>query len=239
MRMRQPTTGLRDARLGPSPARVVGNGLGEPAVSGRDPQLGHIFRNMRAAMRLSREALARRLATTPGTVEDFETGTISNLPHWRETTRIVRGYCETLRLDPDPILWRIQNHLRAGGQADSPTRAADVRPPSPPPAVLRKGHARSEGDWGRSARRKGRRVLRLFAVSTPLALAAAAVYFANTAPAPVYRAIAQLPAPLSATARAGLDQLLLISAPRRDGLRWIDVGDPKLRKVDKLQTSKL
>ena len=151
----------------------------------------------------------------------------------------MRGYCETLRLDPDPILWRIQNHMRAGGQADSPTRAADVKPPGPPPAILRKGHARNEGARGRSARRSGRRALRLFAVSTPLALAAAAVYFVNTAPAPAYRAIAQLPAPLSAVARAGLDQLLLIAAPRRDGLRWIDVGDPKLRKVDKLQTSKL
>ena len=86
-------------------------------------------------MRLSREALARRLATTPGTIDDFETGTISNLPHWRETTRIVRGYCETLRLDPDPILWRIQNHLRA---PEPPTRsAADGRPPGPP-AILRK-----------------------------------------------------------------------------------------------------
>jgi len=30
---------------------------------------------------------------------------------------------------------------------------------------------------------------------------------------------------------------VLYSAPRRDGLRWIDVGDPQLRKVDKLQTS--
>src|SRR5262245_16669337 len=113
MRMRQPTPGLRDTRsAGSSPLRAV---AGEVASSGRDPQLGHIFRNMRAAMRLSREALARRLATTPGTIEDFETGTLSNLPHWRETTRIVRAYCEALRLDAEPILWRIQNHLRTVG----------------------------------------------------------------------------------------------------------------------------
>jgi len=30
---------------------------------------------------------------------------------------------------------------------------------------------------------------------------------------------------------------VLITAPRRDGLRWIEVGDPRLRKADKLDTS--
>jgi hypothetical protein len=228
---------LHDARpSGSAPTRVAGP---EPASAGRDPQLGHIFRNMRAAMRLSREALARRLATTPGTIDDFETGTIANLPHWRETTRIVRTYCETLRLDPQPILWRIQNHLRtAGGEPQAPP-VRDPRPPAPPPALLRKDQARSDPDASPSWRRRGRRARRLFAVGTPLALLAAGVYLVQAAPVPVYRAIAQLPAPLDGVARAGLDQLLLISAPRRDGLRWIDVGDPKLRKVDKLQTSKL
>ena len=92
MRMRVPATDVPPRPRGPAaPSRMQGGALGEVQVAGRDVQIGHIFRNMRAAMRLPREAIARRLATTPGTIEDFENGAIASLPHWRETVRIVRG----------------------------------------------------------------------------------------------------------------------------------------------------
>ena len=77
----------------------------------------------------------------------------------------------------------------------------------------------------------------MFAISAPLVLAALAFYAAQAAPAPIYRAIGLLPERMAGPARAGMDSLVLYSAPRRDGLRWVDVGDPQLRKVDKLQTS--
>jgi hypothetical protein len=54
------------------------------------------------------------------------------------------------------------------------------------------------------------------------------------APAPVYRLISLLPPSLAGPVRNGWDHPVLYMAPRRDGLRWIDVGDPRLRKVDKL-----
>ncbi|MBX9590066.1 MAG: helix-turn-helix domain-containing protein [Hyphomonadaceae bacterium] len=204
------------------------NGPLESAAPGRDVQVGHIFRNMRSAARLPREAIARRLATTPGTIEDLENGAVASLPHWRETTRIVRSYCELLRLDPQPILWRMQSQMHAGGYDDPPTRSPVTRPP----AILRQEPARS-----RPPGRSRRRARRMFALSAPLVLAAAAFYLAQAAPAPIYRAIGLLPAPLGGAARAGMDKLVLYSAPRREGLRWVDVGDPQLRKVDKLQTS--
>jgi hypothetical protein len=208
----------------------AGNGADPPVVPGRDPQLGHIFRNMRAATRLPREALARRLATTPAIIEDLEMGALSSLPHWRETVRIVRAYCETLRLDPEPLLWRIQSQLRAmGGYEDPQTHSRETRPP---PAALRAERPRPQG-----SRPRARRARRLFALSAPVALVAALVYLAHVAPAAIYRVISVLPAPLAGPARAGMDSFLLYSAPRHDGLRWIDVGDPQLRKVDKLQTS--
>jgi DNA-binding XRE family transcriptional regulator len=234
--MRQPTAGLRDARLrGLAPALANGRGPGEPAVPGRDPQLGHIFRNMRAAMRLSREALARRLATTPATIDDLETGAVASLPHWRETVRIVRSYCEMLQLDPEPVLWRIENQLRAlGGHEDPPTvpGAAGTRPLGLPPVLLRKGRPRD-----RVPREGGRGVRRLFAMGAPLGIAAALLYMAHSAPGPIYRVVSLLPAPLAGAARAGLDNFVLYTAPQRDGLRWVDVGDPQLRKVDKLPTN--
>jgi hypothetical protein len=235
MRMRLPGAGLQDRRpRGPAPPlRSHPAGFAEPVAAGRDAQIGHIFCNMRSAMRLPREAIARRLATTPATIEDLESGAVASLPHWRETSRIVRSYCEILRLDPQPILWRMQSQMRASGAYDDdpPTQPNATRPPGPP-ALLRKDSARSA-----PAPRKRRRARRMFALSAPLALAAAAFYLAQTAPAPLYRAIGLLPAPVAGTARAGMDNLVLFSAPRRDGLRWIDVGDPQLRKGDKLQTS--
>ncbi|MDP4360514.1 hypothetical protein QR510_28210, partial [Escherichia coli] len=53
-----------------------------------DVQLGKIFANMRAAMKVSRETIARRLATTGHVIEALETGSVSNFPHHRETARI-------------------------------------------------------------------------------------------------------------------------------------------------------
>lgn len=235
MRMRLPGAELPDRRprgLATS-LHSIANGQAGPAGLGRDAQIGHIFCNMRSAMRLPREAIARRLATTPATIEDLESGAVSSLPHWRETSRIVRSYCELLRLDPQPILWRMQSQMRAAGAYDDdpPTQSSATRSAGPP-ALLRKGAARST-----PAPRRRRRARKMFALSAPLALAAAAFYLAQAAPAPLYRAIGLLPAPIAGTARAGMDNLVLYSAPRRDGLRWIDVGDPQLRKVDKLQTS--
>ncbi len=186
---------------------------------------------MRAATRLPREAVARRLATTAATIEDLENGAVSSLPRWPETVRIVRSYCEILRLDPEPILWRIHRQLQTASPfSDSPTRSG---PPGVPHALLRKDQPRSRAPSGR----RRRRARRMFAFSAPIALAAAAFYFAQAAPAPIYRAIAMLPQPVGSGARAVMDNIMLFSAPRRDGLRWIDVGDPRLRKVDKLQTS--
>ena len=50
-------------------------------------------------------------------------------------------------------------------------------------------------------------------------------------------AIAVLPASIAQPMLIGLDTLAVRLAPRRDGLRWIDVADPSSRKADKLQVT--
>ena len=98
--------------------------------AGRDEQIGQIFRSMRSAMGVSRETIARRLATSPSTVDNFEAGAIAALPHWKETARIVRSYCVLLRMDHEPILRRIHDQLAV--------LASQPRPANPPPPrVLR------------------------------------------------------------------------------------------------------
>ena len=167
------------------------------------------------------------LGTQPNIIEDLELGAVSALPPWPETVRIVRGYCELLRLDPEPLLWRIQQLLR--GDDTQPS----TRPAGPPPPMLRKERARAPAPRRVS---RGRGIRKLLFLSLPPILAGGLLYLASSVPAPFYRTLALLPPSLAELARAGLDALVLYSAPRENGLRWIDIGDPGLRKVDKLPT---
>jgi transcriptional regulator with XRE-family HTH domain len=202
----------------------------------RDDQVGQMFRNMRAAMGVSRETIARRLATAPSTIDNFEAGAVSALPHWKETARIVRSYCELLRMTPEPILRRIHDRLLA--------IASQPRSPDPPPPrVLRSVRtvrteppaAKAEPAPVRPTRR--RRARTLFALSAPIALLVGVAILAQVMPGLIYRAVGVLPGTIEAPVRTGLDYIVLLMAPRRDGLRWIEVGDPRLRKADKLPTS--
>jgi hypothetical protein len=230
-------------RDGAFPARPSAAPAGQQRLPGQDEQVGEIFRNMRLAMKVSRETIARRLATSTWTVDNFEAGAIAALPHWKETARIVRGYCELLRLDPEPLLRRIQSQLQAiAGQAS----AAPVQPPQPQPAATAlpamfraqpAAAARPSPTLSASRRRRLGGQAALYAIGVPILLLAAVAGLAHVAPRPVYRAVMLLPDPVETSLRAGLDYLALLTAPRREGLRWIDVGDPRLRKADKLPTS--
>jgi len=251
MSARQISEGEPDAAVGGRFAPRDYVGADPEASAWRDEQLGQFFRNMRLTMKVSRETIARRLATSTTCVDSFEAGAVSALPHGKETERVVRGYCELLRMDPEPILWRIRGHMQA---LASQARPAAPTPPSSAPVPTTAGRAaprtqpvarteRTKGERAKSERTKTRVPRRrrgaraLFALSAPIALLAAVVYLAYAAPKPVYRAVALLPGPVGSTVRGGLDYLVLLTAPRREGLRWIEVGDPRVRKADKLQAS--
>ena len=235
MRMRQPHADLPyvgyNGRM--PPPRAYFGAMAEPAV-GRDEQIGQAFRSMRAALKVSRETIARRLAISRSTIDNFEAGAIAALPHWKETARIVRGYCELLRMDPEPLLWRVREQLQALAAQASP----------PPPRVLRPKErtagspaaAQAEPAKDRPSRRR-RRARTLFAFSSPVAVLLGVAILAQLMPGPIYRAVGLLPGVIESPARAGLDYVMFLTATRREGLKWIEVGDPRLRKANKLQTS--
>jgi hypothetical protein len=217
-------------------------GVARDAPARRDEQIGQVFRDMRLTMKVSRETVARRLATSTAVVDSFEAGAIAALPHWRETARIINSYCELLRLDPEPILWRVRSRMQAlAGPVNGPIPTHKPRPHGPAPAALVDAAARpppgTRTDTPRKRRRRRLGPHALIAFAVPVVLLAILVGFAHVAPRPAYRAIMLLPDPVEALLRAGLDYLMLMSAPRRDGLRWIEVDDPRLRKADKLRTS--
>ncbi len=234
MRMRQGSeveSGVREDGRFPA---YVQFGLGFDGA--RDEQLAQVFRNMRLAMRVSRETIARRLATTSATIDSFEQGAVGALPHWKETCRIVRAYGALARIDTEPILHRIRDQLQALARQSRPARpATPVEFTAGRPAPRTQPTAPRGNRTEVRASRRRRRARVLFALSAPLALAAAVVYLAQAAPQPVYSAIGLLPDVAGRAVRAGLDYVVVLSAPRRDGLRWIDVSDPRVRKADKLQ----
>jgi hypothetical protein len=233
--MKNGFVGERDVRLaGPMFAPVAGSASGEPS-GGRDEQVGKIFRNMRSALKVSRDALARRLATSAAVIDSFEAGAISALPHWKETERIVRSYCDLLRFDPEPVLWRLRSQFQTAANY-----ARSTPQPPPPPRLGGPRHgSRTEGSMAavpggaRPARRR-RRARTLFVLSTPIVFAAGLVYLGQSASRPVYQAIALLPLPIAGPVRAGFDYLVGLTTPSRDGLTWIEVSDPRSRKTDKL-----
>src|SRR5215467_9956485 len=129
MRLRREREGY-GGRGGYSPPPGLLGADASEAAGWQDAQLGQIFRNMRLAMKVSRETIARRLATNTVCVDNFEARAVAALPHAKETVRIVRGYCELLRLNPEPILWRIRSGMQA--LADQARAAA----PMPLPAAI-------------------------------------------------------------------------------------------------------
>ena len=54
------------------------------------------------------------------------------------------------------------------------------------------------------------------------------------APGVAYATIAPLPGSVYRPVRAGIDYVVALMAPVRDGLIWIDVGDPQIRKSERL-----
>jgi hypothetical protein len=228
--MKNGFVGQRDVRLAGSMFPPVAGANGEP-TAGRDEQIGKIFRNMRSALKVPRDALARRLATSTAVIDSFEAGAISALPHWKETERIVRSYCDLLRFDPEPVLWRLRSQFQV---AANYARTAPQPITQPRSGVSRPGlRAESSTGGARPARRR-RRARTLFVLSTPIVFAAGLVYLGQSASRPVYQAIALLPVPIAGPVRAGFDYFVGLTTPSRDGLTWIEVSDPRSRKTDKL-----
>ncbi|MEQ1647589.1 MAG: hypothetical protein ABL898_03295 [Hyphomicrobiaceae bacterium] len=67
-----------------------------------------------------------------------------------------------------------------------------------------------------------------------LALVAATMLVARTAPGALYTALTPLPGAVQGSMRTGVDGFVHMMAPTREGLTWIDTGDPRGRRRDKL-----
>jgi hypothetical protein len=232
---------------------------------GHDESLGSLIGDMRLALAMTPGELALRLGTTVDTIMTLEQGRLRALPHWEEIQRVVGGLCALHRVDPRPILQRIYEqtnatHLgappergmgtlqrapvRTGGRSSPKVappkaapppepkarpRAAKRAPEPPPPPPKKRSKPRRVSGRGR-----GRA---LMGVAGPMVIIAAAVWTVQAQPRALREAISVLPASVSQPMLSGLDSLAVRLAPRRDGMRWIEVADPSSRKADKLVTT--
>jgi hypothetical protein len=234
---------LGQLRFDPTPA------AGERIVARRpDAEIGAIFTNMRLCLDLPRHGLAHHFQTDEATIAAFELGLLDRLPPWPETQRLVVAYAAACRIDPRPLLMRLQLHFGFAPPPPQPapnTARTGVRALPPPDARTARQSARpappprpTSRDDDVVTRRRRRRSRRLYAMTAPFVVAGGLFALIAGAPGLAYSLASMLPEPAGAYLRKTVEMVVVVAAPERDGLRWIDVPDPKSRKAARI-TGKL
>lgn len=219
----------------------------------------HLFRQLRAALGISVESLAWQIGAEPSAIRALESGALGALPPWPETERLVRRYLALAHIQPDPVLAALAPYVSAPPRQvvtePAKQRAAPVSgeqqgkkrrwPSLPLPAFsfprLRKPSlfalrlpligevtATRLGNWRPRLSRPAGFML--------AAIAALAVIVLQTS---LLEAAARyMPRPISGVLVGIAEQVRLLTAPTREGLRWIEVDDPRSRRADKLKSAK-
>lgn len=207
-----------------------------PAVSGAataiDAECGHFFRGLIGYLGVSRTELALRLECNAHSLEALERGDIGGLPPWPETVRIVTGLTAPAGIDPRPALRLLGQRWKASSEA--PAGRPFRMPRVPPWAALARQTAAAVLNGARARLFETRLSLRAWvyaaAIAAPLAFA---VFAARPA---AFVEAASVPETFAGLFRETREFVLYQIAPQRDGLRWIEVDDPRLRRGDKLRT---
>lgn len=224
--------------------------------SGHDERLGVVLRDLRSSLGISQRELAMRVQADVRVVDTLERGNLKGLHDWADTERVIVGLCRMVAVDHRPILRRIIEQtsvaqigmppMRTGPR---PGRAESGDPRTEPAARTAAVSTAPSGVVARpvtgakivpairklipgaNSRRRGRV---LMVVATPMIMIAAGVWTVQTQPRALHAAISVLPRSIAQPIRERLNALTLQLAPRKDGLRWIEVADPRTRKSDKL-----
>jgi hypothetical protein len=184
-------------------------------------EVGRFFQDLRRAFRASQSQIAERLATRIDIIAALEAGQVRSLPPWPETCRIVRTYASLAQLDPRPALTALEMLM-----------GAEVHAPAPQPRrVQRKRVLAGVGEGLRELweGRVGQAIRMLIVVTVPVT-----IILLVTQTAVLEAAVAQLPPSVARIVRGAQNYVIVRFAPVHDGLRWIDVPDPRSRRSDKL-----
>lgn len=201
-----------------------------PLTHGRDEELAILFQQMRQITGADIPTFASHLQITPETLMHFERGEFEAFPPWAETVRIVSSIALLVNVDCEPILQRIsQKNCQPGPQRVLPEQPAAVpvsqevpRSRALPTNTSKKISRVALSPAANSL--MSRKTLGLAAV--PVALAV--IFFA----AITLDQKNSLSGPIGHYAKAGWE--LFNWRKSSDGLRWINVSDPRSRKANKL-----
>jgi cytoskeletal protein RodZ len=190
-------------------------------------EVGRFFADLRRAFRVTQAQIAAQLSTRIDIIAALETGQVRALPPWPETCRIVRSYAALAGLDPRPALASLEMLLQAEVYAPAPKRAPAPRRQREP-ALAAAGETVRELWEGRV----GQAIRMLVVVTVPVT-----IILLVTQTAVLEAAVAKLPPSVARIVRGAQNYVIVQFAPVRDGLRWIDVPDPRSRRSDKLRTT--
>jgi hypothetical protein len=202
--------------------------------------IARFFCDLRHALRLTLPQAAYYLQVRPEVIEALETGQVEYLPPWAETARVVMTYSAMAGVDGGAV-------LNAVGALLAQLSQTVVHEPPPPPPV-RSPRPRHASETGQRFRRAGSVIANgakrlpqgaihqikerpqraVYALSLPLGLLLLLMHVSI---------VDLVGKPFAAGVRAVSAYVQEHFAPVHDGFRYIDVGDPRSRRADKLQIS--
>jgi Helix-turn-helix domain len=214
-------------------AQAVPNAAVQTAGSAQArTNISRLFLDLRAALRATPHQVAAHLMVQIETIEALETGHFEFLPPWPETARIVMAYTALVGIDGRPVLAALADVLRASAVVAPPAPANARRLPAH--RLLQAGNALAQGakrlPAGALNQVRQRPERALYAVSLPLAIV---LLMLNTSV--LHAAISHVPRPVARMAQDVRQFFQEQFAPVREGLRWIEVDDPRRRRGDKLR----
>ena len=220
--------------------RVPGrNELPSPA-SPLEAEVARFFQDLRAAFRLSQAQTAEQLSTRVDIICALEAADVSALPPWPECCRIVRTYTGPVGLDPRPILHSLETLLAIAAQNPKPAPKRSLVP-----QLGRRKQPQQRAQKGPAEEFHSGSDLGSFGAVHAGAHRSHPVRHCGPCRAPgaaepdlgARSGGRQLPPSVARIVRGAQDYVTLQLAPVRDGMRWIDVSDPRSRRSDKLRST--
>lgn len=198
--------------------------------------VARFFVDLRRTIGVSPAEAAAHLRTSLSTISALEQADAQNLPPWPQVQRIVSAYTAWARIDGTPVLTALGILARDAEQRQQMARQAEALRPAMNASSERLRQMRAV--IAESAKRlpiealnqaRERPVRTFYALSVPLGLV---LVILNTDV--LGGALSYLPGPFKATARYLHDVMAVHFAPEREGLKWIEVTDPRSRRSDRL-----
>lgn len=199
-------------------------------------QIALFFRNLRTFLGITQQQAAAQLMTHVQVIDALENADVRYLPDWPETARVVMAYAAWARIDGRPIL----GALAALQNGSVPRRPSPVRNAAAyahmqhsvvrlrqAGVVLVEGAKRLPQEAMNQARERPARTF--YAVSLPMCLV---LLMLNTSV--LQGALGMIGGPAAKFASSLRETLAVEFSPVREGLRWIEVADPRSRRADKL-----